>query len=134
MVVAGITRALLNSMPDWLLFLVIVGSVLVVSLLGLFLTRRYLGGLRDAADAGVVAGVTAIAMTLFAFVLAFGVVSLYDQFNAARDSVTGEATNLAQIVRDSRVFPQETQAKIDQAVKEYVVELRERSFPLMHEG
>jgi hypothetical protein len=73
-------------------------------------------------------------MTLFAFVLAFGVVSLYDQFNAARDSVSGEASNLAQIVRDSRGFPKEKQAEIDQAVKAYVVELRERTFPQMHEG
>jgi len=134
MVVAGITRALLNSMPDWLLFLVIVGSVLVVSLLGLFLTRRYLGGLRDAADAGVVAGVTAIAMTLFAFVLAFGVVSLYDQFNAARDSVTGEASDFAQIIRDSQSFPEKNQKDIQRAIRAYILEVRNREFDLMHDG
>lgn len=134
MVVAGITRALLNSMPDWLLFLVIVGSVLVVSLLGLFLTRRYLGGLRDAADAGVVAGVTAIAMTLFAFVLAFGVISLYDQFNAARDSVGGEASDYAQIIRDSHSFPEATQKDIQRAIRAYILEVRDREFQLMHDG
>jgi len=133
-VVASISRTLLNSMADWELFLVIVGAVLIGSIAGHLLTRRYLASLRTAADAGVVAGVTAIVMTLFAFVLAFGVVSLYDQFNAARDSVSGEASNLAQIVRDSRGFPQERRAKIDKAVKEYVVELRERGFPMMHDG
>lgn len=128
------SRTLLNSMADWELFLVIVGIVLAGSLAGHFLTRRYLAPLRTAADAGVVAGVTAIVMTLFAFVLAFGVVSLYDQFNAARDSVSGEASNLAQIVRDSRGFPQETQTTIDGAVRAYVIELRQRSFPRMHDG
>src|SRR3954470_23780448 len=110
-------------MADWELFLVIVGIVLIGSIAGHLLTRRYLAPLRATTDAGVVAGVTAIVMTLFAFVLAFGVVSLYDQFNAPRDSVSGEASNLAQIVRDSRGFPEETQASIDKAVKDYVVEL-----------
>lgn len=133
-VVASISRTLLNSMPDRLLFVVIVGIVLIGALGGHMLTRRYLEPLRTAADAGVVAGVTAIVMTLFAFVLAFGVVSLYDQFNSARDSVAGEASSLAQIVRDSRSFPQETQAKIEGAVRAYIIRLRERSFPLMHDG
>jgi hypothetical protein len=134
MVVAGITRSLLNSMPDWLLFVVIVGAVLVVSLLGLFFTRRYLAGLRDAADAGVVVAITAIAMTLFAFVLAFGVVSLYDQFNEARDSVTGEASDFAQVVRDSHNFPLENRKDIQRAIRAYILEVRNREFDLMHDG
>ena len=133
-VAASISRTVLNSMADWELFLAIVGSVLIASLVGLLVARRYLPSLRTAADAGVVAGVTAIVMTLFAFVLAFGVVSLYDQFNAARDSVSGEASDLAQITRDSRVFPTATQDQIDKAVKEYIVEVRNREFGLMHDG
>lgn len=134
LVVASLTRTLLNSMADWELFLVIVGVVVIAALAGHVLTRRYLATLRTVADAGVVAGVTAIVMTLFAFVLAFGVVSLYDQLNTARESVSGEASSLAQIVRDSRAFPPQTQARIDKAVKAYIVEVRERSFPMMRDG
>jgi len=134
MIVAGINRSLLNSMPDWLLFLVIVGAVLVASLLGLYLTRRYLAGLRDAADAGVVVAITAIAMTLFAFVLAFAVVTLYDQFNAAGDSVTGEASDFAQIVRDSHGFPERNRQDIERAIRAYILEVRDREFHLMRDG
>src|SRR4051794_41449841 len=89
MVVASISRALLNSMPDWELFLVIVGAVLAASLIGLFLTQRHLDGLRDAADAGVVAGVAATAVTLIAIVLAVSAISPYNQFNAAAASAGG---------------------------------------------
>jgi uncharacterized membrane protein len=133
-VIAGINRVLLNSMPDWLLFFVIVGAVLAASLLGLLLTRRYLGGLRDAADAGTVVAITAIAMTLFAFVLAFAVVTLYDQFNAARDSVTGEASDFAQIVRDSHNFPERNKKDIERAIRRYILEVRNREFHLMRDG
>lgn len=121
-------------MADWELFFAIVGATLLAALSGLLATRRYLAPLRTAADAGVVAGVTAIAMTLFAFVLAFGVVSLYDQFNAAGDSVAGEASDLAQIVRASRTFPEATRDQVDKTVKDYVLEVRNREFGLMHDG
>ncbi|MFL5929023.1 MAG: DUF4239 domain-containing protein [Gaiellaceae bacterium] len=134
LVVASITRSLLNSMADWELFLVIVGAVVFCSIIGLLVTRRYCKPLRDAADAGVVAGVTAIVMTLFAFVLAFGVVSLYDQFNRATDSVAGEASDLAQLIRASRTFPKPAQERIDKAVKAYILEVRNREFRLMHGG
>jgi hypothetical protein len=132
--VASISRTLLNSMADWQLFFGCVGLVLIASLVGLFVTRRYLDSLRTDGDAGVVAGVTAIAMTLFAFVLAFGVVSLYDQFNNAEDSVSGEASDMAQIARDSMAFPAATRGQIDGAVKNYVLEVRRREFHLMRFG
>ena len=120
-------------MPDWALFVVIVGGVLIGALLGLFLSRRYLAHWRSTADGPVVAAVATMVMTLFALVLAFAVVTLYDQFSAASDSVTAEATDLSQIIRDSHVFPPATQlSKIDHAVKAYIVEVRGKEFPLMH--
>jgi hypothetical protein len=133
-VAESISRSLLNSMADWQLFFGCVGVVLVASVLGLLATRRYLEPLREGADAGVVAAVTAIAMTLFAFVLAFGVVSLYDQFNNAEDSVSGEASDMAQIYRDSMTFPVVTRDRVDKAVKDYILEVRGREFHLMHDG
>ena len=91
-------------MPDWALFVVIVGGVMVAALAGLFLSRRYLARWRTTAELTVVAAVATMVMTLFALVLAFAVVTLYDQYNAASESVTAEATDLAQIVRDSHTF------------------------------
>lgn len=121
-------------MPDWALFFVIVGGVLSLSLIGLFLSRRKLAQWRSTNDGGVVAATAAMVMTLFALVLAFAVVTLYDQFTSATDSVSGEANDLAQVVRDSHAFPPVEQRKIDTAVKQYIVEVRTREFPLMHAG
>jgi hypothetical protein len=121
-------------MPDWALFVVIVGGVLIVALAGLFVSRRYLAHWRSTADGPVVAAVATMVMTLFALVLAFAVVTLYDQYNGASESVTGEATDLAQIVRDSDTFPPAARDKIDNAVKAYIIEVRGTEFGLMHNG
>ena len=121
-------------MPAWALFLTLVGGVLVVSILGLLFTRRFLGHWRSSVDSGVVAGVAGMVLTLFALVLAFAIVTLYDQHQGARDNVAREANDLAQIDRDSYVFPLEAQKRVHAAVKAYVKEVHDREFKLMHDG
>jgi uncharacterized membrane protein len=131
---ASASRTLLNSRPDWQLFLGIVGGVVIVALIGHLLARRYLTSLRRPDDTGVVAGVTGIVMTLFAFVLAFAVVSLYDQLNQAKASVAGETAALITIVEDSSGFPTKRKQLIDSAVRDYVKEVNENEFKAMHDG
>ncbi len=121
-------------MPDWALFLVIVGSIVIAALAGLLISRRYFARWRNTPDGPVVAAVATMVMTLFALVLAFAVVTLYDQFSAASDSVSAEATDLSQIVRDSHSFPPATQHSIEGAVKAYIIEVRGTEFRLMHDG
>jgi type II secretory pathway pseudopilin PulG len=134
MLVASISRDVLNSFPDWQLFVGIVGGVVVVSLIGHLLARRYLAPLRSPDDTGLVAGVTGIVMTLFAFVLAFAVVSLYDQFNEAKASVAGETAALIRIVQDSSGFPTRRKELIDTAIRDYVKEVNQHEFKAMHDG
>jgi Protein of unknown function (DUF4239) len=132
--VAGFSRTILNSMPDWALFVLIVGCVVLAALAGLLISRRYFAHWRTTTDGPVVAAVATMVMTLFALVLAFAVVTLYDQFSAASDSVSAEATDLSQIVRDSHTFPPTTQQKIDSAIKAYILEVRGTEFSRMHGG
>ena len=107
-------------MPAWALFIVLVGGVLVVSILGLLVARRFFGHWRSTQDVGAVAGVAAMVLTLFALVLAFAIVSLYDLHQTAKDAVAREANDLAQIDRDSNSFPIPAQKRIHAAVKAYV--------------
>lgn len=121
-------------MPDWALFVLIVGCVVIGALIGLFLTRKYLAHWRTTVDGPVVAAVAAMVMTLFALVLAFAILTLYDQFNAATESVAAEATDLSQIVHDSNSFPPATQQAIKNAIKAYTLEVRDTEFARMHDG
>lgn len=126
------TRDLLNSMPDWVLFLVVVGGVVIVSLAGLLTVRHFLPHWRVNAEVSVAVG--AMVMTLFALVLAFAAVNLYDSYRAANINVESEANSLAQITRDVRVFNHADQAKVDRAIAVYIREVRDKEFPEMHDG
>jgi Protein of unknown function (DUF4239) len=127
-----VARDLLNSMPDWALFFVVVGVVWAVGLVGLYLVRRYLASWR--VNSEVSAAVAAMVMTVFALVLAFSAVNLYDSYRNAKVNVSAEANSLAQIARDTRVFPQSDQARVDKAIVTYIREVVEKEFPMLHDG
>ena len=126
------TRSLLNSMPDWALFFVVVGFVLAVALAGLLVVRRFVPHWR--VNAEISAAVGAMVMTLFALVLAFAAVNLYDSYRTAFGNVDDEANSLAQIARDLRVFPNGGEAKVDRAMVAYIREVRGKEFPAMRTG
>lgn len=126
------TRSLLNSVPDWALFFVVVGTVVALGLIGLFAVRRFLPHWRVNPEVSVAVG--AMVMTLFALVLAFAAVNLYDSYRIAFGNVDDEANSLAQIARDVQVFPKADQAKVDRSIVAYIHEVRGKEFPDMRNG
>jgi hypothetical protein len=127
-------RDLLNHLPDWVLGLLVIGFSIAVALAGLALVRRFLSEWRDAESSQTIVGVVAMAMTLFALVLAFVVVNLYTGFISAQDSVSAEASSLRTLVRDAQAFPAAERIAIDRAVDDYVTEVRKREFPMLRNG
>jgi hypothetical protein len=119
-------------MPDWALFFVVVGFVLAVALVGLYLVRRYLAAWR--VNSEVSAAIAAMVMTLFALVLAFAAVNLYDSYRNAKMNVAAEANSLAQLARDTRVFPKADQEKVDKEIVAYIREVGDIEFPMLHDG
>ena len=73
-------------------------------------------------------------MTLFALVLAFVVVNLYNGYVSAADSVSAEASSLRTLVRDAQAFPAAERLAINRAVSDYVTEVRKREFPMLRSG
>jgi hypothetical protein len=119
-------------MPDWVLFFLVIAVVVALSLAGLWAVRRWLPSWRVNAD--ISSAVGALVMTLFALVLAFAAVNLYDSYNAASGNIEDEANSLAQITRDVRVFPPSDQRHVDRAVAHYIREVAEHEFPAMRVG
>lgn len=134
----SVSRSVLNSMPyGALLALVTVGSV-GVAVLTLFLVRRFLDQWRSSADAEVIGGVAAMVLTLFALLLAFGIVTLYDERRAAQSAVSQEAGALAVVERNARelvalgVKPGDP--TVQKAVEDYVRCVQRIEFPAMRNG
>ncbi|HEY8724257.1 MAG TPA: hypothetical protein VIL92_10425 [Gaiellaceae bacterium] len=97
-------RWLLNNLATWELGLLIVGGFVLIALIGLKLTWRWLPKLRDGESndvAGVILGVLA---AVYGIVLAFVIVALYEEYRQAGNDVRTEATALSKVYRDSQAF------------------------------
>jgi hypothetical protein len=121
-------------MPEWALFVVVTGGVVLVAVGALFLVSRKLPTWRDPDSSQVVIGVSALAMTFFALVIAFAVVSLDNSFEQAQANVQDESNALTQIVHDSRSFPGAERRTIETAVGAYVEEVRTHEFKALRSG
>ncbi len=107
------------------------------AVLALYLVRRFLGQWRSSADAAVIGGVAAMVLTLFALLLAFGIVTLYDQRRAAQSAAAREADDLAVVERDTGVLEKQGvqgSPPVKGAVKTYVCNVQRFEFPAMQDG
>ena len=128
------TRDVLNDLPDWAIGLIFVGGTLIVVLVGFVLVSRLLPAWRAERSAQVLGGVAAMVMTMFAVLLAFVIVNLYSSYNNAVNNVAAEATSLTEIVQDAGVFPPVARRRIERAVAQYVVEIRDHEFRTLRTG
>ena len=99
------TRDILNDVPDWALGLVIVAGTVVITLVALALVIRLLPAWRSERSNQVVAGIAAMVMTMFAVLLAFEIVNLYNSYDSATNNVAAEATSLTELVQDAKGSP-----------------------------
>src|SRR5581483_12091670 len=72
--------------------------------------------------------------TLFALVLAFAAVNLYDGYRSASGNVEQEANTLGEIMRDARAFPSAQRDLVDRRLVEYIDVVTKVEFPAMRTG
>jgi hypothetical protein len=129
-----LARDLLNDLPDWLLAVIFVLGTVIVALVGFVLVRRFLPAWRAERSNQVIGGAAAMVMTMFALVLAFVIVDLYDGYNGAANNVTDESTSLTELVQDVRATPPPVRTKIERTVAQYAVEVRDHEFGKLRDG
>jgi cytochrome bd-type quinol oxidase subunit 2 len=128
-------RSLLNSLPDWTLILLFLAVTGLIAFAGFWLIRRTkLSSWRDEVSTQSVVGITAIAMTFFALVLALVLVDLYANYKDASSNVTNEANTLITVVQDADAFPPANEEAVREAVQGYVAEIRQHEFPALRDG
>jgi Protein of unknown function (DUF4239) len=127
-------RALLNTVPEWLLILIFVAGTIIVAFGGFVLTRTKLSAWRAEQSSQVVLAVSAIAMTFFALVLALVIVDLYNGYQQASADVTKEANTLVILIQDGDAFPYQHEEALREAVHNYVREVSDVEFPALRNG
>jgi hypothetical protein len=114
-----IAQQLLLNIPPFILGLIVIGSAVAISIIGLLIVRRFVPHSRlkthhDVADPilGALAGVYAV---LIAFVL----VTVWQGFDKSNANVQLEANYLADIYRDSEAFSPDFHQKVGNLLREY---------------
>jgi Protein of unknown function (DUF4239) len=129
-----VNRYLLNTFTTWELGLLIVGGFALLGVLGLMVVRRRLPSLQEGGEnevAGVILGVIA---AIYGIVLAFVIVSLYEDFRKAGNDVRTEATALAKVYRDSQAFSPPAAQRVKTAVGDYIYVVQHDEWPAMAHG
>jgi hypothetical protein len=129
-----VVRDTLNTVPDWGLLLLVAIGLPAIAIGAFLLVARWLGSWRTDASSAIVVAVGAMVMTLFALVLAFAAVNLYDGYRTAAANVDEEANTLTQIMRDVRVFPPADRDRVDRALVAYIDAVTKIEFPAMRVG
>ncbi|MEV5874002.1 DUF4239 domain-containing protein [Streptomyces sp. NPDC052101] len=125
---------LLNHLSTPVLTLVVVGGVVLVSLAGNTLVRRRFPAATSGEHNDMVGVVLGVFGAIYGIILAFVIVTLWDQLEAAETTVAAEATDMALIVRDANAFPAPARARLDAVVHDYLHGVVDRQWPLMREG
>ena len=127
-------RDTLNAVPDWALLLFVCIGLPAVSVAAFFVARRWLDSWRTESSSAIVVAVGAMVMTLFALVLAFAAVNLYDGYRSASGNVEEEANALGEIMRDARAFPVAQRDLVDRRIVDYIDVVTKVEFPAMRVG
>ena len=101
--------------------LVIIASV-ALSLLGLGVTRSFVRRHFAEQHNEIGAAMFATLGVLYAVVLAFVVIAVWERFSAADDTITAEATAAVLVFRDTQGFPEPAKQQAQTALRTYLTE------------
>lgn len=127
-------RWLLNHIPTWGIMLVFVAVAMLLAFVALRLVRRYIPDWGSGEQNEVAALSVNTIGVVYGFILAFVIVSLWEAFNTAGDTVAREATALSQVTRSADAFAPEARQAVRRSLGEYVRLVVTEEWPLMREG
>ncbi|MFI8939281.1 DUF4239 domain-containing protein [Streptomyces syringium] len=125
---------LLNNLSTLSTATVLVGGLVVLTLVGNVLIHRRFPSSAEGEHNDMVGVVLGMFGAIYGIILAFVVVTLWTQLQAADAVVATEASDLAQIMRNVRGLPPEQRHRIEAAVGDYAHTVVEVQWPLMREG
>ncbi|MEM7399431.1 MAG: DUF4239 domain-containing protein, partial [Pseudomonadota bacterium] len=125
---------ILNTMPVGALAALLIGICVIFSV-GLQLLVRRIYGVDFITSNQEVAGFKyAVVGVAYAVLLAFVVVSVWEDFDETQQDIHAEAGRFYDVYRNSYDFPEEDGAKIRAAIQAYAKAVREYDWPAMREG
>ena len=122
--------ALLLQIPEWLLILILILLFSGFSALGLLLVRKYIPHTVLKLHNDVAGFIFATLGVIYAVLLAFVVLVVWEQFNSAREASEMEASYAFALYRDISMYPDSAAADVlRKEFREYVVSVVHSEYP-----
>jgi Protein of unknown function (DUF4239) len=106
-------------MPNYAIALVLIGGAVASSVAGLLLVRRFVPAAVLQQQHDVASPKFQVIGTLYAVLLAFVVVVVWQQFQAASVTVDVEATKLSDLYRDAEEYPETERVRLRRQLRAY---------------
>lgn len=111
--------ALLYALPSWLLFVLLVGGAAGLAWVGTVELRRRVKPPEDEKHNEVAGFIFATVGVLYAVLLAFVVIVVWEQYLTAESNVAQEAAALITVARDASSFPEPARAQVHDQLRAY---------------
>jgi Protein of unknown function (DUF4239) len=126
--------AFLYALPDWLIFLLIVGGSVGLAWAGTVLLRRRTTKPLDEKQNEVAGFIFASVGVIYAVLLAFTVIIVWEQYLAAENAVSQEAAALIIVAHDTSSFPEPARGQAHDLLRAYAQFVIAEEWRTMDEG
>lgn len=114
-----IMQQVLLKIPSFVLGLIIIGGATGLSIAGLLIVRHFIPHSRLKAHHDVADPILGALGTIYAVLLAFVVITVWQNFDKSNSNVQLEANYLADIYRDAEAFSPDFRQKVQSLLREY---------------
>ncbi len=126
--------AFLDALPAWLLFILIVVGSVGLAWVGTVLLRRLTTAPTDEKHNEVAGFIFATVGVLYAVLLAFTVIIVWEQYLAAESAVSQEAAALITVAHDTSSFPEPARGQVRDQLRAYAQFVLNEEWRTLDEG
>ena len=117
----------------WLWSMLLVGATVLLAAAGTLLTRRWVSVEILKLNNEVAGFIYAVIGVLYAVLLGFTAIIVWEQFDKAQAGVDQEANELADLYRHAQAFPDDTRRTLETQLRAYAKLVVEKEWPAMAE-
>lgn len=117
--------------PAWLWGILMVGILVALAVAGSLLVRRRFGVETLKLNNEVAGFIYAVVGVLYAVLLGFSAIIVWERFDHAQAGVDREANEVADLYRDAQAFPDPVRHALEAQLRAYAVVVAEREWPAM---
>jgi hypothetical protein len=126
----------LYDIPNWALFLIIMGTLLAISLTGVFVLRKRFDAMLGLSDEtnDLVGHFLSFTGAFYGIMLGLVAVGAWETFNSSSDAVNREASSMAALYHDVMQLPAPTDGKGQVLLREYAEQVIVNEWPQQRQG